>query len=117
LEAYAEGMHLLEASEFKFDLESISHLWNQGSVVRSWLLELAEGAFKEDASLASLQGYVDDSGEGRWTVEAAIERAVPLPVISLALFRRFESRDENSFAMRFISALRREFGGHEVKRV
>ncbi len=117
MQAYAEGFSLLEASKYgkNFDYEKISHLWNQGSVIRSWLLELMEGAFADDPKLDELQGYVDDSGEGRWTVEEAIASRVPAPVITAALFQRFSSRRDNSFENRFLAALRREFGGHAVK--
>jgi 6-phosphogluconate dehydrogenase len=116
LQAYGEGFELLKASRFDLDLEKISHLWNQGSVVRSWLLELAESAFEKDPKLASIKGYVEDSGEGRWTVEEAIERSVPAPVLMLSLFARFASRQEDSFAAKVIAALRNEFGGHAVKK-
>jgi 6-phosphogluconate dehydrogenase len=115
LEAYAEGFDLLHASDFDLDLHKIASIWNNGSVVRSWLLELGERAFAKDADLEHLKAYVDDSGEGRWTVLEAVERGVPAPVISQALFARFSSRDDNSFAMRYIAALRNEFGGHAVK--
>ncbi|HYT54241.1 MAG TPA: decarboxylating 6-phosphogluconate dehydrogenase [Verrucomicrobiae bacterium] len=116
LQAYGEGFELLKASRFDLDLEKISHLWNQGSVVRSWLLELAESAFEKDPKLTSIKGYVEDSGEGRWTVEEAIERSVPAPVLMLSLFARFASRQEDSFAAKVIAALRNEFGGHAVKK-
>jgi 6-phosphogluconate dehydrogenase len=115
LQAYAEGFALLHASEFDLDLRQIAALWNQGSVVRSWLLELAERAFAKSPGLDSLRGYVDDSGEGRWTVLDAVERGVPAGVIAQSLFNRFASREEDSFAMRVIAALRNEFGGHPVK--
>ncbi|MPZ50124.1 MAG: decarboxylating 6-phosphogluconate dehydrogenase [Dehalococcoidia bacterium] len=115
LEAYAEGFHLLEASAFEYDLAKIAGLWNQGSVVRSWLLELAERGLAKDPKLEKLRGYVDDSGEGRWTLNEAVEQGVPAPAIAAALFARFTSRDDNSFAMRLIAALRNEFGGHEVR--
>jgi 6-phosphogluconate dehydrogenase len=115
LQAYAEGFTLLHASEFELDLRQIAALWNQGSVVRSWLLELAERAFAKSPGLDSLRGYVDDSGEGRWTVLDAVERGVPAGVIAQSLFNRFASREEDSFAMRVIAALRNEFGGHPVK--
>jgi 6-phosphogluconate dehydrogenase len=115
LQAYAEGFALLHASEFDLDLRQIAALWNQGSVVRSWLLELAERAFAKSPGLDSLRGYVDDSGEGRWTVLDAVERGVPAGVIAQSLFNRFASREEDSFAMRVIAALRNEFGGHAVK--
>jgi 6-phosphogluconate dehydrogenase len=115
LQAYAEGFDLLQASEFGVDLHQVAALWNHGSVVRSWLLELGERAFAKDPKLESLQGYVDDSGEGRWTVLEAVERGVAADVLAHALFRRFTSREENSFSMRVIAALRNEFGGHPVK--
>ena len=117
LQGYAEGFEILNAKkEFKLDLEKIAHLWNQGSVVRSWLLELAEDAFSRDPFLESIRGYVEDSGEGRWTVAEAIEQDVPAPVIALSLLERFRSRQEESFSAKVISALRNAFGGHGVKR-
>lgn len=116
LQAYGEGFELLQASDFDLDLGKISHLWNQGSVVRSWLLELAERAFEKDPRLSSIRGYVEDSGEGRWTVQEAIDRNVPAPVLMLSLFARFSSRQEDSFSAKVIAALRNEFGGHAVKK-
>ena len=116
LQAYGEGFELLKASQFDLDLAKISRLWNQGSVVRSWLLELAERAFDEDPKLSSIKGYVEDSGEGRWTVEEAIEKSVAAPVLMLSLFARFASRQEDSFSAKFVAALRNEFGGHAVKK-
>jgi 6-phosphogluconate dehydrogenase len=117
LQAFAEGFDLLQsASEYNYDLKQLSTLWNHGSVVRSWLLELAEDAFSKDPKLDALEAYVDDSGEGRWTVLEAVERGVNVAVLSQALFARFTSREENPFAMRFIAALRNEFGGHAVKK-
>jgi 6-phosphogluconate dehydrogenase len=116
LQAYGEGFELLKASQFGFDLAKISHLWNQGGVVRSWLLELAEDAFHKDPQLASIKGYVDDSGEGRWAVQEAIDKSVPAPVLMASLFARFASRQENSFSAKVIAALRNEFGGHAVKK-
>jgi 6-phosphogluconate dehydrogenase len=115
LQAYAEGFELLQAAEYDYDMAAISELWNLGSVVQSWLLELAHLAYEKDGKLADLRGYVDDSGEGRWTVNEAVARAVPVPVISASLYARFTSRQEDSYAMRFIAALRNEFGGHAVK--
>jgi len=116
MQAYAEGFQILEASPYDgaLDYAEVAHLWNQGSVVRSWLLELAEAAFKKDAKLTGIRGVVDDSGEGRWTVDQAIEAGVSAPVITLSLMNRFRSRDENPFADRVLAALRREFGGHAV---
>jgi 6-phosphogluconate dehydrogenase len=116
LQAYAEGYEILHASkDFKLDLQQISAVWNRGSVVRSWLNELAERAFKKDADLAALKGYVEDSGEGRWTVQEAIDLDVPAPVITLSLLARFRSRQADSFGAKVIAALRNEFGGHAVK--
>ncbi len=118
MQAYAEGFEILAASQFgeKLDFPAICDLWNHGSVVRSWLLELAQRAFTEDPRLESLKPYVDDSGEGRWTVAAAVETAVPAPVITMSLFERFRSRQDNSFQDRVLAALRNQFGGHAVKR-
>ena len=115
LQAYAEGFDLLQASDFDLDLHQLSVLWNHGSVVRSWLLELAERAFAKDPKLESLRGYVEDSGEGRWTVLEAVERGIAAGTITQSLFSRFTSREADPFAMRVIAALRNEFGGHAVK--
>jgi len=116
LQAYAEGFEIMNAKkDFDLDLHKISGLWNHGSVVRSWLLELAERAFDKEPELASIRGYVEDSGEGRWTVTEAIELDVPTPTITLSLLERFRSRQDESFSAKVIAALRNEFGGHEVK--
>ncbi len=115
LQSYAEGFELLEKSDFDLNLHQIADLWNHGSVVRSWLLELAERALAKDPQLEGLRAYVDDSGEGRWTVLEAVERGVPAGVIAQSLFARFSSRDDNSLGMRLIAALRNEFGGHAVQ--
>jgi len=116
LQAYAEGYEILHASQdFKFQLGQIAKLWNHGSVVRSWLNELAEGAFERDDQLADIRGYVEDSGEGRWTVEEAIRLDVPAPVITLSLLARLRSRQQESFGAKVIAALRKEFGGHAVQ--
>ncbi len=116
LQAYAEGYEILHASKnFDLDLHQISAVWNRGSVVRSWLNELAERAFAKDSELAALKGYVEDSGEGRWTVQEAIDLDVPAPVITLSLLTRFRSRQSDSFGAKVIAALRNEFGGHAVK--
>jgi 6-phosphogluconate dehydrogenase len=116
LQAYAEGYEILHGSKnFKLDLHQISAVWNRGSVVRSWLNELAERAFAKDTELAALKGYVEDSGEGRWTVQEAIDLDVPAPVITLSLLTRFRSRQSDSFGAKVIAALRNEFGGHAVK--
>lgn len=116
MQAYAEGFELMSESEYGLDLPRIAHLWNQGSVVRSWLLELTADALAADPKLAGLKPYVEDSGEGRWTVEDAIAKAVPAPTITAALFARFRSRRDNSFADRVLAALRHAFGGHAVRR-
>jgi 6-phosphogluconate dehydrogenase len=116
MQAYAEGFDLMEASEFDLDLGAVAELWRHGSVVRSWLLDLLARALAEDPELESIRGYVEDSGEGRWTVEEAIEHAVPLPVITAALYARFASREDESFAAKINAALRNQFGGHQVKR-
>jgi 6-phosphogluconate dehydrogenase len=117
LQAYAEGYEILHASrDFKLDLHKIAAVWNHGSVVRSWLNELAELAFEKDAQLSDLRGYVEDSGEGRWTVQEAIDLDVPAPVITLSLLTRLRSRQADSFSAKVIAALRNEFGGHAVKK-
>jgi 6-phosphogluconate dehydrogenase len=116
MQAYAEGFELLQQSAYGIDLPAVSKLWNHGSVVRSWLLELAARALAEDADLSGLKGYVDDSGEGRWTIHEGIDRGVPLPVITAALYARFRSRQDNPFADRMLAALRNQFGGHAVKK-
>ena len=117
LQAYAEGYEILHASrDFKLDLHKIAAVWNHGSVVRSWLNELAETAFEKDGELSNLRGYVEDSGEGRWTVQEAIDLDVPAPVITLSLLTRLRSRQTDSFSAKVIAALRNEFGGHAVKK-
>jgi 6-phosphogluconate dehydrogenase len=114
MQAYGEGFELLRSSDFDLDLGQIAELWRHGSVVRSWLLDLGARALAADPDLSDLSDQVDDSGEGRWTVETAIDNAVPIPAITLALFNRFASRQDESFANKLIAALRREFGGHSV---
>jgi 6-phosphogluconate dehydrogenase len=116
LQAYAEGFEIMNASDYKLDFAKISHLWNQGSVIRSWILELAEDAFGKNPKLSGVAAYVDDSGEGRWTVAEAIERNVSAPVISLSLFERLRSREKDCFSAKVIAALRNEFGGHAIKK-
>jgi 6-phosphogluconate dehydrogenase len=117
LQAYAEGYEILHASsEFKLDLAKIAELWNHGSVVRSWLNELAAQAFQRDGDLKDIEGWVADSGEGRWTVQEAIDLDVPAPVITLSLLARLRSRQKDSFSAKVIAALRNEFGGHAVKK-
>jgi 6-phosphogluconate dehydrogenase len=116
LQAYAEGYEILHASkEFSLDLHQIAAVWNRGSVVRSWMNELAERAFEKDPDLSALKGWIADSGEGRWTVQEAIDLDVPAPIITLSLLTRFRSRQEDSFGGKVIAALRNEFGGHAVK--
>jgi 6-phosphogluconate dehydrogenase len=116
MQAYAEGFDLLRGIDgFDLDLRQVAGLWQHGSVVRSWLLELLEAAFEEDPGLDGIRGYVEDSGEGRWTVHEAIESAIPVPAIALALFARFSSRQDESFAAKVNAALRKQFGGHAVQ--
>jgi len=115
MQAYAEGFELLHQSDYPIDLAAVAELWRHGSVVRSWLLDLAARALAEDRDLSQLEAYVEDSGEGRWTVKEAIDRSVPLPAITAALFTRYGSRQDNPFAGRFLAALRNQFGGHAVK--
>ena len=116
MEAYGEGFNIMKQSAFGPDLQfdKIAHLWNRGSVVRSWLLELLETAFGQDPLLAALEPVVEDSGEGRWTVEQALDTGVPAPVIAQAVFQRFESQGQGAFSHKLLAALRREFGGHSV---
>jgi 6-phosphogluconate dehydrogenase len=116
MQAYGEGFEILEASPYAKSINhaEVAHLWNQGSVVRSWLLELAEAAFRQNGKLSDIQGVVADSGEGRWTVEQAIETGVSAPVIALSLMRRFRSQKKDNFSDKVVAALRREFGGHAV---
>lgn len=116
MQAYAEGFEIMENSPFEIDLHEISQLWQQGSVVRSWLLELTERALGEDPGLSQVQGFVQDSGEGRWAVQSAIDFDTPAPVITMSLFARFQSRQKDSFAMKLLAALRNQFGGHAVKK-
>ena len=116
MQAYAEGFELMHESSYTIDLGAVAGLWNHGSVVRSWLLELTSRALAEDADLSGLKGYVEDSGEGRWTLHEAIDRGVPLPVTTAALFTRFRSREDNPFGERMLAALRNQFGGHAVKK-
>jgi 6-phosphogluconate dehydrogenase len=116
MQGYAEGFELMSKSEYRLDLARIADLWLQGSVVRSWLLELAASALKEDPRLAQLKGFVQDSGEGRWMIADAIDKDVPVPTLTAALFTRFRSRQAESFAEKLLAALRNAFGGHAVKR-
>jgi 6-phosphogluconate dehydrogenase len=115
MQAFGEGFEIMNASEFELDLRQLSALWQHGSVVRSWLLELLERAFADDPGLEKIRGYVEDSGEGRWTVFEAINESVPAPAITLSLFARFASRQDESFAAKVNAALRNQFGGHAVK--
>jgi 6-phosphogluconate dehydrogenase len=116
MQAYAEGFELMSESDYHLDLAAIARLWGQGSVVRSWLLDLTADALAADPKLATVKPWVEDSGEGRWTVEDAVEKSVPAPVITASLFARFRSRRENSYADRLLSAMRNAFGGHAVRR-
>ncbi|MER3421372.1 MAG: 6-phosphogluconate dehydrogenase (decarboxylating) [Chloroflexota bacterium] len=116
LQALGEGFELLHAAPFVLDLPRIAALWTRGSVIRSWLLELLANALHKNPTLADIADYVEDSGEGRWTVQEAVDHAVPVPVLALSLFARFASRQEESFAAKVIAALRQEFGGHAVRR-
>ncbi len=117
MQAYGEGFEILKASRYGegLDFADVARLWNRGSVVKSWLLELLENAFRKDRNLESIKGYVEDSGEGRWTAMEAIDLAVSAPVITESLYRRFRSRQEESFSEKVLAALRAEFGGHAVK--
>ena len=117
MQAYAEGFELMHKSQFPVDLKEVAGLWNRGSVVRSWLCELAERAFEAEGNdLAGIGGHVSDSGEGRWTIIDAIDHDVPTPVITASLYARFYSRGEGDYNNRVLAALRNQFGGHEVKR-
>jgi 6-phosphogluconate dehydrogenase len=117
MQAYAEGFELLRSkTEFELDLAQLAELWRHGSVIRSWLLDLTAQALAAEPDLASLRGWVADSGEGRWTVQEAVEQAVPLPVITMALQARFTSRQDESFAAKVLAAMRNQFGGHAVKK-
>jgi 6-phosphogluconate dehydrogenase len=115
LQSYAEGFEILKAAPFGFDLVQLTRLWNHGSVIRSWLLELAEDAFERDPDLAHIKGYVEDSGEGRWTLDEALDHAVPAPALAMSLFMRYRSRQDDSFSAKVLAALRNEFGGHPVR--
>jgi 6-phosphogluconate dehydrogenase len=116
MQAYGEGFDILQSSPYANSIKhaKIAHLWNRGSVIRSWLLELAEDAFKDDEKLSGIKGYIEDSGEGRWTVQQAIESGVSAPVIALSLMRRFRSQTQDSFSDKVVAALRKKFGGHKV---
>jgi 6-phosphogluconate dehydrogenase len=116
MQAYAEGFDILKTGRYKCDLHAVSKLWNHGSVVRSWLCELAEEMFKANPELTGIKPFVPDSGEGRWTVQEAVDLDVPAPVLTLSLLARLQSRQPDSFAMKSLAALRNAFGGHEVKK-
>lgn len=117
MQAYGEGFEILHRSDFDIDVGRVAEVWRHGSVVRSWLLDLAARALQGDSDLSQLDDYVEDSGEGRWTVQEAIDNAIPAPGITLSLFARFASRQESSYAGKLIAALRREFGGHAVRSI
>jgi 6-phosphogluconate dehydrogenase len=116
MQGYAEGFELMSKSEYKLDLARIADLWMHGSVVRSWLLELTADVLKHDQKLEKLKGYVQDSGEGRWMIAEAIDKDVPVPTLTAALFTRFRSRQDDSFAEKLLAAMRNAFGGHAMKR-
>ena len=116
MQGYAEGFELMSKSEYRLDLAKIADLWMHGSVVRSWLLELTAGALKDDPKLEGIKGYVQDSGEGRWTILDAIDKDVPVPTLTAALFTRFRSRQDESFAEKLLAAMRNAFGGHAVRK-
>jgi 6-phosphogluconate dehydrogenase len=116
MQGYAEGFELMSKSDYNLDLPNIADLWMHGSVVRSWLLELGATALKDDPKLEGFKGYVQDSGEGRWMLLEALDKDVPVPTLSTALFTRFRSRQEESFAEKMLAALRNAFGGHNVRK-
>ncbi|HEY2933054.1 MAG TPA: decarboxylating 6-phosphogluconate dehydrogenase [Acidobacteriota bacterium] len=115
MQAYSEGFHILQGSGFNFDLHRVADLWNHASVIRSWLLELVAIIFEKDPRLEKIKGFVEDSGEGRWTILEAMQEGIPAPVITLSLFARYYSRQPDAFSHRLLASLRREFGGHAVK--
>jgi 6-phosphogluconate dehydrogenase len=115
MQAYAEGFELMKSvDEFALDLHQIASIWRYGSVIRSWLLDLTERALADDVTLSTIRGYVDDTGEGRWTVQEAVDRAVPLPVITAALYARFSSREPDAYQAKLLAAMRNQFGGHAI---
>jgi 6-phosphogluconate dehydrogenase len=116
MQSYAEGFEIMHSSEYGLDLGKIAKLWDHGSVVRSWLLELLANVFEEDGNLSNIKGFVPDSGEGRWTIAEAIDRNIPAPIITNSLFARLRSRQEESFSAKILAALRNQFGGHAVKK-
>ncbi|MBU5256968.1 phosphogluconate dehydrogenase (NAD(+)-dependent, decarboxylating) [Tissierella praeacuta] len=116
MQSIAEGFEVMHKSEYDIDYEKVAKLWNNGSVIRSWLMELVEIAFNKDKNLESIKGIMQSSGEGKWTVETALDLQVPTPVIAMSLFMRYRSLEEDTFAGKIVAALRNEFGGHEVKK-
>ena len=117
MQAYAEGFAIMKsADEFSLDLHQIASIWRYGSVVRSWLLDLTERALRPEAHIEDIEGYVVDSGEGRWTLEEAVSRGVPAPAMAVSLFNRFSSRDPDAFSNKLLAALRNQFGGHAVEK-
>ncbi|WP_315076821.1 phosphogluconate dehydrogenase (NAD(+)-dependent, decarboxylating) [uncultured Clostridium sp.] len=116
MQSIAEGFEILSKSEFDVDYEEVAKLWNNGSVIRGWLMELAQSAFSKDKDLSSIKGIMNSSGEGKWTVETALDLQVPAPVIALSLMMRYRSLEEDTFTGKVVAALRNEFGGHEVKK-
>jgi 6-phosphogluconate dehydrogenase len=114
MQAIGDGFDLLSSSGYDFDLEQVSTVWANGSVIRGWLMELVSRAFQKEPKLSSLGGHIDDSGEGRWMVEAALQQEVSIPVIAASLFNRYRSRSEENLSDRVVAALRHEFGGHAI---
>jgi 6-phosphogluconate dehydrogenase len=115
MQAYAEGFELMHSSDYHVDCAQVASVWQHGSVVRSWLLDLIARALASDPDLSTLEAYVEDSGEGRWTIAEALAQSVPMPALTAALFTRFRSREDNPFAERLLAAMRQQFGGHAVK--
>ncbi|MFD1032552.1 phosphogluconate dehydrogenase (NAD(+)-dependent, decarboxylating) [Metaplanococcus flavidus] len=114
MQAMAEGFDILEKSNYDYDLEGVAKVWNNGSVIRSWLMELVENAFSKDPKLEEIRGVMNSSGEGKWTVETALDLQVPAPVITMSLLMRYRSQEDDTFTGKVVAALRNEFGGHEV---
>ncbi|HSJ36581.1 MAG TPA: 6-phosphogluconate dehydrogenase (decarboxylating), partial [Planococcus sp. (in: firmicutes)] len=114
MQAMAEGFEILEKSDYDYDLEGVAKVWNNGSVIRSWLMELVENAFSKDPKLEEIRGIMNSSGEGKWTVETALDLQVPAPVITMSLLMRYRSQEDDTFTGKVVAALRNEFGGHEV---
>lgn len=116
MQAIAEGFEVLQKCEYDIDYKEVARVWNHGSVVRSWLMELTENAFRKDAHLEGIKGIMHSSGEGKWTIETALDLGVPTPVIALSLMMRYRSQEEGTFSGKVVAALRNEFGGHKVEK-